>query len=96
MLGDGDEYTTLDRQWRYAQVADQIMSCLVKHGSNVEILDLGSPCFHYERSEVDENGHTWPEYSYRVGSVTTHIHGRQQFVKNIVIPIPVESGGTHL
>ncbi|KAJ8106579.1 hypothetical protein OPT61_g9440 [Boeremia exigua] len=89
MLGYGSEPLDGERQWRYAQVAEGAVDCLANHGSNIEFLDFGSKYGRLEESEVDENGHSWPDYSYRKGSIMADTEGRQRFVKHTAIPIPV-------
>lgn len=91
-----EKYEQRQQQWRYAQVAEAVMAHLVKFGSNIEVLDLSSTFPNDKGDETDENGHVWPHYSYRKGSVVIDIGGRQQPVKIFAVPIPVERGGTRL
>lgn len=85
------------RRLRYGEAADEVMSLLVEHGSKVEVLDFGNTDDSYlGTAKVDQNGHVWPSYSYRRGSVMTTIRGRQQFVKTVAIPVPISHVETEL
>ncbi len=89
-------HSTRERQWRYAQVAGEVMSCLVKHHSNVDFIDFGSFWEDCYDSKTDDNGHAWPNYSYRRGSVVLDMQQHPYVVKTIVVPIPVPAGSTQL
>ncbi|KAF3000846.1 hypothetical protein E8E13_007098 [Curvularia kusanoi] len=81
--------TAEERKLWYAQFADSIMDTLTGLGSNVEVLDFSSiVTYGVLIAERDGNGHTWPHYSYRKGSVTFAGYEGQKTVKTIAIPIP--------
>lgn len=77
------------------------MSLLVESGSNVEVLDFGSTFNYHFDVAADDNGHTCPNYSYRIGSVAVddyedlNGHEDQQLRKIVAIPAPVAHDGTH-
>ena len=84
-----------EAQLLYASLADYSTIFLFKSGSRIEVLDFGS-LFNYRLDvETDENGHTWPNYSYRIGSITVDDQEDEQLRKIVAIPAPVASDGTH-
>jgi len=40
--------------------------------------------------EEDDNGHLWPYYTYKTGTVSADVDGIQKVVKTVAIPIPVD------
>lgn len=95
MIRFSSSSTIRQRQLWYASLADQTMSLLEESGSSFEFLDFGSMFSHYSDSEADDNGHTWPNYSYRSGSIAVDDHEDQQLRKIIAIPTRVTHDGAH-
>ena len=83
------------------------MSLLAESGSNVEVLDFGSTFNYHFDVTTDDNGHTWPNYSYRRGSIAVddredlsdhedlNDHEDRQLRRTVAIPAPVAHDGTH-
>ena len=79
--------TAEERQWRYAQVAEQVFERLAKLGSNVQRIHF-VPALYPEDNVAapDANGHTWPCYSYEGGILCTY--QERKVVKTVALPIP--------
>ncbi|KAF2633403.1 hypothetical protein BU25DRAFT_405299 [Macroventuria anomochaeta] len=84
-------YSAMERQWRYAQVADEIIRVLAKAGSSVSTLAF-SPAYRPSKDipfdVADENGHIWPRYRYKRDVVFEVGAGREMVVKHIAVPCP--------
>lgn len=82
--------TVLERQWRHAQLADEIMRVLVQSGSSVDYVHF-RPSYpdkgHDSPRDMDANGHTWPNYSYRRGAVSFDAQDCRQFVQTVAVPV---------
>jgi hypothetical protein len=72
------------------------MSLLAEYGSSVEVLDFGCMFNYHIDAGTDENGHTWPNYSYRSGSIAVDGQEDQELRKVVAIPAPVTHDGSHL
>jgi hypothetical protein len=88
--------TIRQRQLWYASIADQTMSLLAEYGSSVEVLDFGCMFNYHIDAGTDENGHTWPNYSYRSGSIAVDGQEDQELRKVVAIPVPITHDGSHL
>ena len=95
MIRFSSSSTIQQRQLWYASLADQTMSLLEESGSSVEFLDFGSMFSHYSDCEADDNGHIWPNYSYRSGSIAVDDHEGEQLRKIVAIPTRVRHDGAH-
>lgn len=63
--------STRDRQYRYWQMANAILSCLRDNGSPIQMLVFNPdhpPSKFAAKSEKDSSGHTWPLYAYEKGN----------------------------
>jgi hypothetical protein len=95
MLRYSPNLSVREQQLWYTSLADHTMRFLVESGSSIEVLDFGS-MFNYRLDvETDDNGHTWPNYSYRSGSIAVDDHEDEQLRKIVAIPAPVAHDGTH-
>lgn len=77
-----------ERRWRYAQVAEQMMQHLAQHGSKINTLSFAPRLDTTYHKEVEEDGNSWPYYSYKHASVVVKHSGTQgvQVVKTTVSP----------
>ena len=78
MIRRPPHYSVRDLQLWYASLAEQTMRLLLESGSNIEVLDFGSMFKYHLDVETDDNGHTWPNYSYRRGSIAVDNQDDQQ------------------
>ncbi|KAF3000837.1 hypothetical protein E8E13_006960 [Curvularia kusanoi] len=87
---DGQGYAAEELKSKYAYFADETINLLAQAGSGIETLDFGPPdrTSWYDHHKPDDNGHTYPYYSYKVGRITETCDGGQKSVKFVAIPIP--------
>ena len=71
------------------------MQFLAKHGFGIELLGFW-PCMQdsaWKQGEEDSDGSTWPNYYYRIGTVSYRIKGQAEVVKTTAVPLVPQSGG---
>ncbi|XPS67772.1 hypothetical protein M3J09_000070 [Ascochyta lentis] len=82
------DHSALERKWRHAQVADEVMACLVNNGSKIQRLKfvpwtISEAC----NIEADDNGHLWPMYAYLRGKLLYNTEQGQSRVKTVGVPV---------
>lgn len=63
--------------------ANQVMQYMARSGSNVKVFDTSPHYLPMNQPPADENGHSWPEYTYTKGRM---IDGRG-FERVVAVPL---------
>jgi hypothetical protein len=81
-----NSYTSGERAWRYGQIADEIMACLVSKGSKIQQLWFIPSKLPTTIHHEDGHGHRWPYYSYEKGTVYTGPDSAQRVKSIVAVP----------